>query len=258
MNKLGWRLGFQAYTFRDFTLFETIDMSVSMGLNVMEIYPTQRLSPQSPDAKFFHHSPEDMLEAVREKCAQAGVTLVNYGCVRLSTDETEMRAVFEFAKKMGIETIVSEPELDAFDLIDQYCQKYGINVALHNHPEPSIYWNPDTVVKMCEGRSKYLGACADTGHWVRSNIDPVEGLKKLEGRIISLHLKDLVDVSAHSTDVPLGKGLAKTKEVLAELKRQDCKPVFSIEYEVHDNEKLYDEVAECVSFFNQACDELSN
>lgn len=256
MNALGWRLGCQAYTFRHFTLFETIDKNAALGLKYLEIYPTQRFRPEDPDVKVDHHSPDDVLEAVRQKCASAGVKLVNYGCVRLPNDETETRSVFEFAKKMGIETLVSEPEFDALDLIDTLCQEYAINLAIHNHPAPSIYWNPDTVLKACQGRSQYFGACADTGHWVRSQFDPLEALKKLEGRIVSLHLKDVIDTSPHSTDVPWGTGLGKVTELLKELKRQGISPVFSIEYEVQSDATLYEEVAECVRFFNRASDEL--
>ena len=43
-----------------------------------------------------------------------GITLVNYGVVGLPNNEAECRKVFDFAKEMGIETIVSEPPEDAF------------------------------------------------------------------------------------------------------------------------------------------------
>ena len=78
-----------------------------------------------------------------------------------------------------------------FDAIDKLCAEFDINLAIHNHPQPSHYWNPDTVLKVCKDRSKRIGACADTGHWLRSGLNPLECLKKLEGRIISLHFKDL-------------------------------------------------------------------
>ena len=37
-------------------------------------------------------------------------------------------------------------------------------------------------MKVCEGRSDRIGACADIGHWYRSGLVPVECLKKLQGR----------------------------------------------------------------------------
>lgn len=50
----------------------------------------------------------------------------------LPNDEAQCRKVFDFAKEMGIETIVSEPPKEAFDLIEKLCEEYKINVAIHN------------------------------------------------------------------------------------------------------------------------------
>jgi DNA gyrase subunit A len=47
---------------------------------------------------------------------------------------------------MGIETLVSEPPEDAFDLIYELCEKYQIKVALHNHPKPSPWVNPGATI----------------------------------------------------------------------------------------------------------------
>ncbi len=57
---------------------------------------------------------------------------------------------------MGIETIVSEPPEGAFDVIEKLCEEYKINVAIHNHPKPSRYWDSDTVLKVC-GDSEWIG-----------------------------------------------------------------------------------------------------
>jgi len=157
---------------------------------------------------------------------------------------------------MGIETLVSEPPAEAFDMLDKLCQEYKIKVAIHNHPKPSGYWNPDTVLKVCEGRSKWIGACADTGHWMRSGLNPLEVLKKLQGRIISLHLKDLKEFGKREAhDVIWGTGVGDVKAMLAELDRQNFKGVFSIEYE-HNWEKSLPEIRKSVAYFNKVAGEL--
>ena len=66
-------------------------------------------------------------------------------------------------------------------------------LAIHNHPQPSHYWDVDTVLATCKGRSKWIGACADTGHWCRSGLNPVACCKLLEGRLINFHLKDVAE-----------------------------------------------------------------
>ena len=166
-----------------------------------------------------------------------------------------MRKVFDFAKDMGIETIVSEPAPGTFDLLDKLTEEYKINVAIHNHPKPSRYWNPQTVLDAVKGHSKRIGACADIGHWVRSGMDPIEGVKKLKGRIISLHFKDLNEKSPKAHDVPWGTGVCNVKGVMAELHRQGFSGVFSVEYE-HNWDKSVPEIAEGLKYFKEVAKEL--
>jgi sugar phosphate isomerase/epimerase len=253
----GWRIGIQAWTFNRFTLYEAIDKTASLGLDWIEAYPHgQKLSKEKPDIIFGHEMPLEIRYEVKQKLADAGVTLINYGVVGLPNDEAECRKVFEFAKDMGIETLVSEPPAEAFDMLDRLCQEYKISVAIHNHPKPSGYWNPDTVLEVCKGRSKWIGACADTGHWMRSGVNPVETLKKMEGRIISLHLKDLKEFGKREAhDVVWGTGVGDVKAMLAELHRQNFKGVFSIEYE-HNWDKSLPEIRRCVQYFNKVAGEL--
>ncbi len=253
----GWRLGSQAYTFNRFTFYEAVDKTASLGLDWIEAYPGQTLSAENPDAKLVHTMPADLRQQVKQKLASSGIKLVNYGVVGLPNDEAECRKVFDFAKEMGIETIVSEPPEDAFELIDRLCGEYQINVAVHNHPIPSYYWNPDKVLQVCQGRSKRIGACGDTGHWMRSGVNPIEALKKLEGRIISMHLKDLNefgDKKAH--DVVWGTGKADIQAVLTELDRQKFKGVFSIEYE-YNWENSLPEIRPSVAYFNKIAAQLN-
>ena len=183
--------------------------------------------------------------------AEKGLHLVNYGVVGLNNDEKVNRIVFDFARDMGIETIVSEPPDEAWDLIEKLCDEYKINVAIHNHPRPSHYWNPDKVAETIKGRSKYIGVCADIGHWLRSGVNPLDALKKLDGRIISLHFKDLNEFgNKEAYDLPWGLGVANIPEILNELKRQNFKGVFSIEYE-HNWTSSLPEIQQCVTFFNK-------
>ncbi|MCD6392694.1 MAG: DUF1080 domain-containing protein [Planctomycetes bacterium] len=247
----GWRLGMQAYSFNRFTFFEAVDKTASLGLDWIEAYPGQRLSKDHPGVKTDHNMSTEMQDVMKAKLRDSGVRLINYGVVGLSNDEAQCRKVFDFAKAMRIRTIVSEPPEDAFDLIDKLCQEYEINVAIHNHPKPSHYWNPDTVLKVCKGRSERIGACADTGHWVRSGLDPLECLKKLKGRIISLHFKELQD----GHDVPWGQGQNHVEPMLKELHSQGFEGAFSIEYE-YNWQNSVPEIRQCVTYFNKVAGQL--
>jgi sugar phosphate isomerase/epimerase len=101
-----------------------------------------------------------------------------------------------------------------------------------------------------------MGACADTGHWVRSGLDPVECLKTLQGHVFVLHFKDLNRENRNAHDVPWGTGVGKCKAMMEELKRQGFHGAYCVEYEYHwDNSTP--EVAQCVKFFNDTCAELA-
>jgi sugar phosphate isomerase/epimerase len=248
-EKLGWRLGCQSYSFNRFTFFESIDKNASLGLHVIEGYPGQRIS-KTIGTGLGEGLSSDARKEIKQKLADSDIKLVNFGVAGSG------RSTFDFAKDMGIETIVSEPAENSFDTLDKLCEEYQIHIAIHNHPQPSHYWNPDTVLKVCQGRSKWIGACADTGHWMRSGLDPVECLKKLEGRIVSFHFKDLNEMGHAAHDVPWGTGKGNVKGMLAEIYRQKLKAVFSIEYEYHWENSVPD-MAESVAYFDKVAAELA-
>jgi sugar phosphate isomerase/epimerase len=255
MDKLGWRLGCQAWTFRKLSLYETIDLLNGMGIRYIEMYPGQKLAPDR-DVKADHNMAESDRGALIEKLKAADVTPVSYGVVNLPNDEAEARKVFEHAKALKLETIVSEPPPEAMPLLDKLANEYGINVAIHDHPKPSRYWEPETVLKAVEGTSKRCGACADIGHWTRSGLVSAESLKKLEGRVIEFHFKD---IDEKKDDVVWTTGKVGIRAVMEEMKRQNYtnKPLISIEYEKGEGQELIDNVAKSVEMFNEIAKELA-
>jgi len=142
----GWKLGVQAWSFNRFTLFEAIDKTRSLGLDWIQVYPGQQVS-KDMDAKFGHLLSALQRQQIKDKLKEANVTIVAYGVVGIPTDESEARALFEFAKEMDVGVLASEPKAGQFDLIDALCVEYQIKLAIHNHPKPSPYWSPDTVLQ---------------------------------------------------------------------------------------------------------------
>jgi len=255
---IGWRIGCQAYSFNRFTFFEAIDKVSTIGLHYIEAYPGQKLSNETGDVKFDHSLSPELQQKVKEKLASANVKLVNYGVVGLSNDEAESRKVFDFAKAMGIETIVSEPPANAMPLVDKLSQEYGIKVAIHNHPKPSLYWDYKKVLEVTKDVSLNIGACADTGHWMRSGIKPIEAIQALDNRIISFHLKDLNEFGKRDAhDTIWGTGQADMKAILTHLYQKGFKGVFSIEYE-YNWENSLPEISQCVKYFDEVAKELSS
>ncbi|MGB9625876.1 MAG: sugar phosphate isomerase/epimerase family protein [Phycisphaerae bacterium] len=250
-----WHLAMQAYTYHKQTLFDAIDNTRALGIRYLEAFPGQKIR-KDKDVRFTPDISPEVMDEVKKKLDDSGIKLVNYGVVDLGKDEASARKVFEFARKMGIRTIVAEPDAGLFDTLDKLTGEYDIRVAIHNHPKPSKYWNPQLVLDAIKGHSRRIGSCADTGHWPRSGVDPLEALKKLSGHIISLHFKDLNELNqpdAH--DVPWGTGKCDAKAMLEELKKQGFSGVFSIEYE-YNWDKANPEIEKCVKWFHATAGEL--
>ncbi len=248
-----WYVGFQAYTFRLFSFEEALEKGASIGLKYVEAYYGQKLSKDG-DVTIDYKMDAQSRQKMKDLLEKYDVKLISSGVVTCNNEE-DWNALFEFADEMGIQTITSEPGPDDLDLVESLADEYGINVAIHNHPQPSHYWNPDVVLEALEGRNERFGVCADTGHWIRSGLDPVECLKKLEGRIINLHFKDLNKKSRNAHDVPWGTGVADVPALLKELKRQNFSGYFMIEYE-HNWENSVPDLKQCVENFNKMVTEL--
>ncbi len=222
----------QCWTFRKFSFFEALQRIKDLGISYVQPYPGQVLEKKNPGVRFDHNLSDEQIDSVKKKINELGLTLVSYGVVNFGNNEEEMQKVFMFARKMGIRTIVTEPGYDDYSLIDLMVKKHRVNVAIHNHPTPSKYARPETVLYRVGGLDPRIGACADTGHWMRTGVNPVEALRVLKGRIQDVHLKDLNEFgNKEAFDVPFGQGKANVRDILAELTLQDYNGYISIEHE---------------------------
>ena len=253
---LGWRVGPAAWSFRRFTFFEAVEKTAALGLRHIEAFEGQRVS-QDGDAKMGAGLPAEVITKIRAKLDSAKVKLTSIYINTLPGDEVACRKAFEFCRGLGVETIVSEPAPESLDLIERLCDEYKINVALHNHPKGrSRYWHPQEVLKACQGRSARLGACADVGHWQRSGIQLVEGVRLLGARLLALHVKDLNELGPNGHDVPWGTGRGDVAALLREVHRLGVRPtLFAVEYE-YDWDNNGPDIARCVEFFNRTVAEI--
>jgi sugar phosphate isomerase/epimerase len=247
----GFFIGCQAYTFNHFSVFEAIEKTAQAGGKVIEFFPGQKLSKEEPDVKWDHNASPEVIQKVKDKLAQYHLKAVNYGVVDIPKDEAEARKLFEWAKTMGLRAITTE-SVDAIDTIEKMVKEYDIMVGFHDHPkrpeDPNYrMWDPNYILSVVKDRDPRIGSCADTGHWVRSNLNPVDCLRILKGRIISSHLKDLNEMGLNAHDVPYGEGVSDVPGILQELKEQGFTGNISIEYE-HHWETSVPEVAQCIGF----------
>ncbi|HLB73368.1 MAG TPA: sugar phosphate isomerase/epimerase family protein [Sedimentisphaerales bacterium] len=248
-QKIGWRVACQLYTFRDRSFYEALDVISSLGIRYVEPCYFLSLDKSRPDLKTSESLSQDVRRELKKRLDNHGVKMINY-YAPIDGNTENFRKIFDFGKEMGVQTLVAEPPAEVFDKLEELCDEYKMNLAIHNHPQSpeSNYWDPENVLKVCEGRGKRIGSCSDTGHWVRSGLDPIECLKKAKERIIALHLKDVIESGKpEARDVPLGTGKANYTAVLEELYAWKFRGVMTIEYE-HLSDQLVQDVAQCIKF----------
>lgn len=250
-EKLGWRLGVTAYNFHKYALFEAIDKTAELGLSYLGGSSFQKVSREIPK-DFDHRLGDDELEQIRLKLDSAGVHLLAYYIHQIPGDEAGRRRVFEFGRKLGVETLIAEPLPGALDAIEKLCDEYEINVAIGNRDQKASprYWRPEGVRDVCRDRSRRIGACGDLGYWIRSGIDPAGAARTLGDRLIALQIHDLNEPGSEGHDVPWGKGVGKTQQFLQEIHRLGIQPtMFGLEYS-SDGLDSMPEMAECIDFFD--------
>lgn len=247
----GWFIGCQAWTWNRFTVTEGIEMTAKAGGRVIEFYPGQRLSKEEPNVSWDHNSSPETIEKVKALLAKYHLKAVNYGVVGISKNPAEARKVFEFAKTMGMRAITTE-SVESIDTFEPLVKEFDIMVGFHDHPKQDNnpgykMWDPNYILSVVKNRDPRIGSCADTGHWARSGLKPVDCLRILKGHIISSHLKDLNEMTPGGYDVPFGNGVSDIPGILDELKKQNFQGNISVEYE-HDEDRSLPQVAQCIGY----------
>ena len=242
-----WKLGVQMWTFRMFTFAEALDKVDSAGIKYIEAFWGQPLGAGMKDSFGIRMSDESKAK-LKQLLQQKGIGIVAMGVIVPKTRE-EWKQAFDLAKEFGLSYVTAEPLKNQWDMVDSMAGVYGIKVAIHDHPKPNAYWSPDSVLAAIQGHPN-IGSCADIGHWARNGVNPVDALKKLEGHVYGVHLKDIKKFDdPKAEDTIVGKGVIDFPPIFQELKRQHFSGMFSIEHESNWYHSVPD-VIETVKFYN--------
>ena len=219
-------LGLASYTFRYFSLDDTISMTQKLGLKYIAL-------------KSYHlplESKKDEITAAAAKVRAGGLEL--YGCsVVVLTNENEVNQVFEYAKTAGMGMIVAQPVSDLLDLIERKVKEYNIKLAIHNHgPEDLNFPSPLDTYEKIKKLDQRIGLCIDIGHVRRSGFDPSECIRKVADRLMDIHIKDLNTIQLVSDVCEVGRGQLNIPDILRTLLEINFRGVVAFEYEkdLHD------------------------
>ncbi len=218
---LGWKIGVPATAFpksffADVTAQDAAGRADALSVTAVEASGMQKVSGQIPknlDARLF---PKERI-AVRDRLTALNVGISAYSVPVLGNDEAALRKLFQFAKDIGAETIVSEQVPDNLQLIGQLADEYGLPVALCGSPK-------NILGAIEKSQSKNVGACGDTAEWMKDGIKPAEALSQLEHQLLLLRLRDRSASGPGGHDVTLGSGSAGIGELLRQMYHSGIKP----------------------------------
>jgi sugar phosphate isomerase/epimerase len=249
-RSMPFKLSVQTWTFHRTFALDAIQRAATAGATYVELFPGQKLRGTGDTTVGPWMSGADTQELMSH-CKKFGVTPVAFGVTGIDKDYTKAKPLFQWAKQVGIQIINTE-SVDAIDTIEKLVKEFDIKVGIHNHPKqpnnPNYkVWDPAYVFSVVKDRDVRIGSCADTGHWVRSGIKPVDALKTLKGRVVSSHLKDLNEFSPGGHDMPYGSGVSDIASIIKMYDRMKMTGSVSVEYE-HNWDTNVPEVAQCIGF----------
>ncbi|MDB4749474.1 sugar phosphate isomerase/epimerase [Rubripirellula sp.] len=239
----GWPVGIQSFSLRKFNVDEAIRHMQGLGLHFVEFY-----SKHVP----LNSTPQQLVELSR-KLDIADIKMSSHGVNRFTDDHESNKKTFEFAKRAGLRNITANPQPNAFDSLDKLVAEFDIRICIHNHGPGSSYDKIDEVVTAVKDRDPRIGACIDTGHFIRSGEDPIEAVKRLGNRVFALHIKDEEKQEKKSRNVIIGNGFLDVAKLFTTLKKVGfpADGSISLEYEANPQNPI-DDIQECLTVAEEA------
>jgi sugar phosphate isomerase/epimerase len=202
----------------------------------------QRVNVAYVSVKDFHLAMNSTPQQRKEVAAQfkaAGITPLSVGVVSFDTDEKKSRNAFEYARDVGVPTIVAAPAPEALPLCEKLVKEFDIKLAIHNHgPEDKRFPSPYDVQKAIEPLDPRIGYCIDVGHTARAGADPAEAIEKLKDRLYDVHLKDLARIDRRNMEIECGRGVLDLKSMLQALINAKFQGHAGLEHEKDPNDPL--------------------
>jgi len=237
----GLKVGMASYSFRKLPLDACIKGIQRVALHWVSI-------------KDFHlpmNSTAEQRKEVAGKFREAGITPISCGVVTLKNNEQSTRNAFEYARDIGVPTMVCSPDPDALPLCESLVKEFNIKLAIHNHgPEAKDFKSPLDAMRAIEKLDARIGVCIDVGHTARAGVDPASAIRTCKARLYDCHFKDINNPkgrSAGSSEVEVGRGILDVRGMLQALLEVGFQGHVGFEHEKDPNDPIPG-VAESVGY----------
>lgn len=246
----GFTLGVQTYTYRNLGLERALGQIRDLGLRYVELYRG--------------HVPvtatEAQIRAFRNLFERYNITPIAFGVERFTRNHDANRALFQFARRLGVRTLSADPDPDSFESLDRLVNEFEINIAIHPHgpqgQQLHRWYSAEEIMRAVRNHNRRIGSCLDTGHLIRSaqapfnrRLDPAAQIRVMGARNFGLHLKD--HDNTRRTDVVFGRGSLDVLGVLRALRAVRFTGYISLEYEANPDNPTPD-LRACLNVFRDA------
>jgi inosose dehydratase len=229
--------GLASYTFRAFTLDQTIEMTKRLGLKKITL----------KDKHLPLDSSEEKIKEAVEKISSAGLDLVSCGVIYMTTQE-ELTQAFRYAKMLGVKVIIGAPDSSLLEATERLVKETDISLAIHNHgPTDNRYPSPEDAYKLIAHMDKRMGLCIDIGHTQRIGLDPSVEVERFMDRLFDIHIKDVNQADAKGSTVEIGRGVIDIPKLLKTIIRLNYSKTLHYEFEKDQKDPLPG-VAESVGY----------
>lgn len=222
---LGLKVGVATYTLRELPIEEAIKGVKRVGLKYVSIKNVKNHIDLS--------HPSDERKRRAQMFREAGLIPLSVGNVSMRSGEADIRKGFEYARDIGVPTIVCAPSIDAIPFLDEMVKEFNIRLAIHNHgPEDKGFFpSPYDVMRAVEKFDSRIGLCIDVGHTARAGVDPAESIVKCKDRLYDVHMKDIYALGDKNTPIEGGRGILASKSILEALLKIKFQGHVGFEYE---------------------------
>lgn len=221
LSKFSFDLGIASYTFRKFSLEETLSMTKRLGITRIGF-------------KSFHlplDASDELIASTVAKCESEGIELYGGGVIYMKTRE-EVDNAFEYARKAKMEMIIGVPGHELLSYTEKKVKEYGIKLAIHNHgPGDDLYPSVESAYVLIKDMDPGMGLCLDIGHTKRINRDPKQDLIDYFDRIFDIHIKDVTAANKDGSTCEIGRGVIDIPSFLKTVIKKKYSATLAFEYE---------------------------
>jgi inosose dehydratase len=226
LSQFSFDLGIASYTFRKFSLEDTLKMTKRLGISKIGF-------------KSFHlplDASDELIASTVAKCEEAGINLYGGGVIYMKTKE-EVDNAFEYARKSKMKMIIGVPNHELLSYSEGKVKEYGIKLAIHNHgPGDDLYPSAESAYVLIKDMDPGMGLCIDIGHTKRINRDPERDLVDYFDWVFDIHIKDVTAANKEGSTVEVGRGVIDIPSFLKTVIKKKYSGTVAFEYEKDEDD----------------------